>query len=210
MKQIETAVEDRFPAAVKIGMLKTHDAVRGVASAIERFGLKNVVLDPVLRASSGGVLLDPEAARILLQELVPKVDVVTPNLDEAFALAGRPVETVEDAEEASRRLRDLGPAAVVTGGHFPDQCVDVLCDGKGVLRFPGERLKRNGAHGSGCVFSSALATALGLGAELREAVGRARTFTREAIDRGYGLGAGTRVVDPLAYGSGRKTNRVAE
>ncbi|MCF8062805.1 MAG: bifunctional hydroxymethylpyrimidine kinase/phosphomethylpyrimidine kinase [Deltaproteobacteria bacterium] len=196
-RQIEVAVADAFPGAVKIGMLKSPGAVKTVASLIERFRLSNVVLDPVITATAGGRLLDVEALETFLSELVPRADVVTPNIEEASLLSGRPVQTLEEAEEAARSLKSLGPDVVVTGGHFPDQCVDLLFDGKGVHRFPGSRLQTTFTHGSGCVFSSALATCLGMGADLHGAVARARETTREALRLGYACGSAPGVVNPL-------------
>lgn len=196
-KQVEAVVADAFPGAVKIGMLKTLDAVMEVSSLIERHRLANVVLDPVMQASAGGRLLDPDALESFREELVPKVDVMTPNLDEASALAARPVTTLREAEEAARVLKDLGPDVVVTGGHLPDSCVDVLCDAQGLTRLHGSRLDVPFTHGSGCVFSSALATALGLGADFREAAACARNVTREALRKGYICGEGMGVINPL-------------
>ena len=196
-RQVEEAVADAFPRAVKIGMLKSPGAVKTVASLVERCGFANVVLDPVIRATAGGRLLDAEALRPFLEELVPRVDVLTPNLDEASLLSGRPVSSPGEAEEAARVLRALGPDVVVTGGHFPDRCVDVLCDGGGVHRFPGSRLETPFTHGSGCVFSSALAASLGLGMGLHAAVARAGETAREALRLGYALGPATGVVNPL-------------
>ena len=122
---------------------------------------------------------------------------MTPNLDEASLLSGRPVSSPGEAEEAARALKALGPDVVVTGGHFPDRCVDVLCDGGGVHRFPAGRLETPFTHGSGCVFSSALAASLGLGMGLHAAVARAGETAREALRLGYALGPATGVVNPL-------------
>ena len=196
-KQIEEAVADAFPRAVKIGMLKSRGAVRAVASLVERCRFVNVVLDPVMRATAGGRLLDVDAREAFLRELVPRVDVLTPNLEEASLLSGRPADTLEGAEEAARALKGLGPDVVVTGGHLPGQCVDLLCDIRGVHRFPGGRLETTCSHGSGCVFSSALAASMGVGMDLYGAVARAGETAREALRRGYALGSAPGVVNPL-------------
>ncbi len=195
-RQVEEAVADAFPRAVKIGMLQSAGAVKAVASLVERCGFANVVLDPVVRASAGGRLLDAEALAPFLEELLPRVDVLTPNLDEASLLSGGPVSSPGEAEEAARALKALGPDVVVTGGHFPDRCVDVLCDVGGVHRFPGGRLETPFTHGSGCVFSSALATLLGMGTALHRAVARAGETARQALRLGYALGPAAGVVNP--------------
>jgi hydroxymethylpyrimidine/phosphomethylpyrimidine kinase len=178
-------------------MLKSLGAVQAVASLIDRLGLRNVVLDPVIQATSGGGLLDADALGPFLEELVPRVDVLTPNLDEASLLSGLPADTLEEAERAARQLRGLGPDVVVTGGHFPDRCIDLLCDAGGVRRFAGSRLETAAAHGSGCVFSSALAVSLGMGMNLHAAVACARKTTREALQTGYACGSAPGVVNPL-------------
>jgi hydroxymethylpyrimidine kinase/phosphomethylpyrimidine kinase len=195
--QVEAVVSDAFPAAVKIGMLKTGGSVRAVAELIKRLSLENVVLDPVLSASAGGRLLEPDALDALREELIPRVRAVTPNLAEASAITGLPVESAGDAREAALALRRLGPEAVVTGGHLPGGCVDTVCDDEGVHSYSGARLDTDSTHGSGCVFSTALAVALGTGAGFRQAVIRARRVTRGALRHGYRWGEGTGAVDPL-------------
>jgi len=197
-KQIEAVVSDSPPKAVKIGMLHTLEAVRAVVRVIVRRDLPNVVLDPVLCASTGEWLLEPGALDFFREELIPRVRVITPNLPEASMLTGSSVETVEEAEVAARTLRALGPDVVVTGGHLKGLCVDVLYDETGPHRFSGERIETSCTHGTGCVFSSAVATALGMGMELSSAVEQARTLVRNALRRGYACGMGTGLVDPLA------------
>jgi len=199
-KQIEAVVNDVPPGAVKIGMLRTLEAVREVARLMDRHRLPNVVLDPVFRASTGEWLLEPEALTYFKCELIPRVHVITPNLYEAAELAGQAVETVEDAENAARRLHELGPDVVVTGGHLPGLCVDILSDKDGLYRFSGDRLETSCTHGTGCVFSSALATALAMGSDMRAAVECARALVRDALRRGYPCGVGAGVVDPLGGG----------
>lgn len=202
LKQVEAVLTDAFPQAVKIGMLKTADSVRAIAGLIEGFSLKNVVLDPVIRASTGAWLLEPEALLLFREELVPRAHVITPNLAEASALTGRPVESRVDAQEAALALKELGPDTVVTGGHLEGRCVDVICDGEGIHRYSGSRLKTTFDHGGGCVFSTALAAALGMGAGFRDAVVRARGLTRKALRSGYQLRAGFGVVNPLGTPTG--------
>lgn len=197
-KQIETVVSDVPPGAVKIGMLGTVQAVLEVAGCIEGNRLKNIVLDPVLRSTTGGSLLDHEAVGALRDLLLPGVRVVTPNLHEAGVLLGRDVKSLREAEQAARDLHARGPDVVVTGGHLEGACVDVLCTREGVYRLPGERLDSQNTHGTGCVFSSALATFLAMDLDVLTAAERAGLFTREAIKRGYAAGKGAGVVNPLS------------
>jgi len=201
-KQVEAVVSDSPPKAVKIGMLQTQEAIRAVVRVIERYDLPNVVLDPVVCASTGNRLLEPGALDCLRDDLIPRVRVITPNLLEASMLSGSSVETVEEAESVARRLRALGPDVIVTGGHLKGLCTDVLCDETGSHRYSGQRIDTSFTHGTGCVFSSAVATGLGMGMELSRAVEQARSLVREALRRGYACGSGKGPVDPLGRGRG--------
>jgi len=195
-KQVRTVVEDIRPDAIKVGMLATAAAVKAVAALIRRFKLFPLVIDPVLRASTGGSLLEAEAVSVLSGELFPLAEVITPNLAEASALSGTPVETVEDMERAARAIKAMGPNVVIKGGHLAGDCVDILYDGNGLYRFGAERIRTRHTHGTGCVFSSALATYLALGHELTEATRRAHGFTRQSIAQGYRCGEGAGVTNP--------------
>jgi hydroxymethylpyrimidine/phosphomethylpyrimidine kinase len=189
-------VKDLRPHAIKVGMVATAAAVKTVASLIKRFKLFPLVIDPVLRASTGGRLLEAEALSVLREQLLPLADVVTPNLIEASALSGRAVETVSEMEQAAKTLKEMGPNVVIKGGHLAGDCVDVLYDGSEIYRFRAERIRTDNTHGTGCVFSSALATSLALGYDMIEATRRARDFTRVSIARGYPCGDGAGVTNP--------------
>jgi hydroxymethylpyrimidine/phosphomethylpyrimidine kinase len=195
-KQIEFVFEDIRPDATKIGMLLTGAAVKGVARVIKKYGMPRLVVDPVLRASTGGRLLDAEAVPLLKETLLPMASVITPNLYEAEILTGRRVRNLEEMEEASRVIKGLGPDVVITGGHLKGECVDLLYDGRDVHHFYGSRIRTGHTHGSGCVFSSALATFLALGNDVKRAAELAHDFTRRAIRRGYPCGRGAGAVRP--------------
>ena len=195
-EQLRSVVTDNRPHAVKVGMLATATAVKAVAALVESFQLAPLVIDPVLRASTGGSLLAAEAVSVLRDELFPLAEVVTPNLSEASALCGRPVETVDDMEWATKAIKAMGPNVVIKGGHLAGDCVDILYDGSGLHRFGAERIRTDNTHGTGCVFSSALATYLALDHDLAEATRRANLFTRRSIARGYPCGSGAGVTNP--------------
>jgi hydroxymethylpyrimidine kinase/phosphomethylpyrimidine kinase len=195
-QQIETTVGDVFPDAAKIGMLSSDEAVKTVAGMIKRFELPQVVVDPVLRATTGKSLLVPEAVSLLKEILLPLSHVVTPNLYEAEILTGKRVRNLEEMEEAAKDIKGLGPDVVVTGGHLKGECVDILYDGKAVHRFSGSKIDTEHVHGTGCVFSSALATFLALEKNVVEATEQAHVFTRQAIERGYSCGKGVGIVRP--------------
>jgi hydroxymethylpyrimidine kinase/phosphomethylpyrimidine kinase len=196
--QIETVVQDIFPNAVKIGMLFTGAAMRSVARDIKKYGLPWVVLDPVFRASTGKALLESTAVTCLREVLLPLTDVVTPNLEEAGILTGKRVRTLSDMKKACTVIKQMGPSAVITGGHLKGDCVDLLYTGEGFHAFYGERIKTEHTHGTGCVFSSALAAFLAMGCGLEKAVSEAHHFTRHAIAKGYPCGRGPGVVRPLS------------
>ena len=185
--QIDAVVQDIGVDAIKIGMLATPDVVRLVAQAIARHGLTKVVLDPVMVATSGDRLIAPETAQVLVSELFPLSTVVTPNLDEAALLLGRPLSGIEDLDQAVSDLLALGaPAVLLKGGHLPgDLVVDVLGLADGTrLRLQSQRIATHNGHGTGCTLSSAIASYLALGLALPEAVSQARAYILGAIAAG--------------------------
>jgi hydroxymethylpyrimidine/phosphomethylpyrimidine kinase len=194
--QIKTVIEDQFPDAVKTGMLSSGPAVREIAAVIKEKGLRNLVVDPVIRASTGRQLLESSAIELMKEELLPLARVITPNIDEAGALTGRTVKDLAGMEEAAREIKDLGPDVIVTGGHLEESCVDLLFNGKDVYYFQGTKLETANTHGSGCVFSASLATFLALEYNIQEAARLAHDFTRHSLEKGYPCGRGAGVVSP--------------
>jgi hydroxymethylpyrimidine/phosphomethylpyrimidine kinase len=201
--QIETILDDLIPDAVKVGMLYSGTALKEVARLISGHGLRNVVVDPVLRASTGRVLLEPEAIPLLKEVLFPNTGVVAPNLYEAGALTGKEVKNISDMVDAARMIKVMGPDVVITGGHLKGECVDLLFDGKDFHRFSGSRIDTRHTHGTGCVFSTALTAFLARGKGLITATRLAHDFTRQAIIDGYACGRGPGPVQP---GSGSATS----
>jgi hydroxymethylpyrimidine/phosphomethylpyrimidine kinase len=190
--QIEAVASDIPLHATKIGMLANAAIVEAVAAAIRGLDLPRVVLDPVMLAKSGDLLLDDEAVEGLRLELLPCALVVTPNLPEAAVLCGHAVEAPHQAREAARRIHGLGPKAVVIkGGHGTgDYIVDLLFDGERFLEFPTARIHTRNTHGTGCTFASAIAARLALGDDLPDAVGRAQAYVVGAIRHGLAVGQG--------------------
>ena len=195
-RQIKAVVEDRPPDAVKVGMVFTSAAVKAVSRMIARYGLSPVVVDPVLRASTGRLLLEPGALRWLRERLLPLATVVTPNLHEAELLTGKRVRTLKEMERAAREIFRMGPQVVIKGGHLKGESSDVLFDGKDITVFPGKTIASAATHGTGCVFSSALATYLAMGETVREATQSAHDMVRRAIRGGYSMGRGAGPVAP--------------
>lgn len=184
--QIESVLSDLGADAIKIGMLYSNGAVAAVAEALRSQERPiPIVLDPVATATTGAELLQPEARTILVEELFPLASVVTPNLPEASSLTGMEISDVSGMKEAARAIQRQGPAAVIVkGGHLEGAPVDVLYDGADFVELSGERLDTGATHGSGCVFSAALASALARGDQLRSAFGYARGVVRSAMASG--------------------------
>jgi hydroxymethylpyrimidine/phosphomethylpyrimidine kinase len=189
VEQVRIVAEDIGVDAVKIGMLGTAGTVRAVCEALALLddGVP-IVIDPVMVAESGAVLLDDEARRAIVTELLPLATVITPNLPEARVLAD---SDGADVEELARALHALGPAnVVITGGHRAE-ATDVFYDGSEIHLLPGERHPDGAAHGSGCTHSSALAAHLALGFTALEAAAAAREIASQAVRDGLrDLGAG--------------------
>ncbi len=211
--QIDAVVEDIGVDAVKIGMLHSPEVVRVVADAIRRHRLPHVVLDPVMVATSGDRLIAAETAAVLVAELFPLAEVVTPNLDEAGWLLGRPIDGVEALEGAAHDLLRLGAkAALLKGGHLPgDWVVDVLAirDVAGVQRLQSQRIATHNGHGTGCTLSSAIAAHLALGLPLTRAVEQARAYILGAIAAGADVHTG-KGHGPLNHGYAPVAQRVLQ
>ncbi len=194
--QVKAVAEDIGVDAVKIGMLGTAETVEAVVEALALVDGAPVVIDPVMVAESGAVLLDMEARRALVERLLPLTAVATPNIPEARELTG--LGEGASREGLVRAVVGLGPkAAVVTGGHSED-LVDLFFDGEQLIEIPGERHPDGAAHGSGCTHSSALAAFLARGEGPLEAARKARVVASEAVGAGLrGIGAGPGPVNAL-------------
>ncbi|MFP8832736.1 bifunctional hydroxymethylpyrimidine kinase/phosphomethylpyrimidine kinase [Hydrogenophaga sp. XSHU_21] len=193
-EQIDAVVEDIGVDAVKIGMLHDPAVVRVVAQAIQRHRLHRVVLDPVMVATSGDRLIANDTQAVLVKELFPRASVITPNLDEAGWLIGKPIGSALELEAAARQLQAMGARAVLLkGGHLAGPVLtDLLIKGDAVTRWEGARIESTNTHGTGCTLSSAIACGLARGLLLRDAVAMARDYVRGALQgsAGWRLGQG--------------------
>jgi hydroxymethylpyrimidine/phosphomethylpyrimidine kinase len=181
-------------AAVHIGMLGSAKVVRAVVDFLVAHRIPNVVLDPVLKSSSGTALVDAAGARLLIDELLPLATIVTPNIDEASSLTGLPVTDPEQMRAAARKLHEMGASAVVvTGGHL-EKAIDLLSftGSRGIEQelFKSARLKSSSTHGTGCAFATAVACHLAMGRGLPEAVLLAKAYVAAAIGNAHPLGHG--------------------
>jgi hydroxymethylpyrimidine/phosphomethylpyrimidine kinase len=202
---LEELAADVPISAVHIGMLGTVKVVRAVAEFLSRRSaetkLPNVVLDPVLASSSGKELLDAPGIQALVEMLIPLVDVLTPNIEEAAILTGLKVTNLDEMRAAASKLHEMGSRAVViTGGHLA-KAIDLLsfATKNGVAQevFRAERQRSNSTHGTGCAFATALACHLALHRGIAEATLLAKTYVTAAIAAGHPLGRGTGPVNHL-------------
>ena len=194
--QIRPVLSDIGADAVKIGMLHSSELIRAVKSTLEEFDMRNVVLDPVMVATSGDKLLQDEAVETLQRELIPYVRVITPNIPEAEILLGRKIESQEQLPELARELSLDGRVSVLLkAGHLTDEeLIDVFYDAESdrTVELRSQRLATANTHGTGCTLSSAVAAFLAHGYELTEAVRRAKAYIDAAIRAGadYAIGHG--------------------
>jgi hydroxymethylpyrimidine/phosphomethylpyrimidine kinase len=196
--QLDTVLSDIQPDATKTGMLSTAANVELVAAKVREYGLTKLVVDPVMLSTSGALLLEPDAQLLFRKELLPLALLITPNLDEARALTGRPVSTVDDMEEAALQIHSMGARNVlVKGGHLEGDSTDVFFDGKQFFQLRSERIHNRHTHGTGCVFSAAITAYLALGKDLEAAVREGKQFVTAAIRGGLALGRGNGPCDPL-------------
>jgi len=197
--QIHAVASDLRPAALKTGMLATSDLVSAVAASIRKHDLDNLVIDPVMVATSGDRLLEEDAVSALKRELLPLGTVATPNLYEAEILSGAPVGSLDEMRTAAERILDLGvEAVIVKGGHLEGDAVDLLvgADGERVWRRP--RIECWNTHGTGCTLSAAVTAGLARGDDLETAVDRAIRYVTRAIETAPGLGHGNGPVNHFA------------
>jgi hydroxymethylpyrimidine/phosphomethylpyrimidine kinase len=198
LAQVRAIATDIGTDAIKIGMLGDVHTIEAVAQAIDEMPPETpIVLDPVMVAESGAQLLDPAAKATLIELLLPRATVVTPNVPEARALAGPDAKDL-DPKELARAIHSLGPqVVVVTGGHRED-ATDVFFDGHRLVEIPGPRHPGDAAHGSGCTHSSVLAARLALGDDPLEAARTAKELAARAVANGLTeIGAGPGPVDIL-------------
>jgi hydroxymethylpyrimidine kinase/phosphomethylpyrimidine kinase len=205
--QIEPVVNDFQIAAVKTGMLPTLETIEVTAEMIEHRELPNVVVDPVIRSTSGFDLIDESAMKFLIERLLPLASVVTPNMTEAERLTGIEVKDLDGMKRAAKRIYELArlsairnQAVLVKGGHLPDEATDVLFDGKQFQLFRAPKIITRNTHGTGCTLSSAIAALLAKGCEVAEAIAEAKRYLEAALQSAPNLGHGAGPLNHLVSG----------
>ncbi|MEQ8155940.1 MAG: bifunctional hydroxymethylpyrimidine kinase/phosphomethylpyrimidine kinase [Clostridiaceae bacterium] len=195
--QIDAIFTDIDVDAVKIGMVSKISTIKAIAEKLRLYKPKNLVLDPVMISKSGFSLLKPESKKALIEELIPQAYIITPNIPEAEEILMETgseitsIETVEDMEKAAKELYRLGCKNVLLkGGHIKGEATDVLYDGKDITHFYSERINTKNTHGTGCTLSSAIASNLALGLNIKEAVAKAKRYITTAIEHSLDIGKG--------------------
>ena len=191
-QQLDAVFEDIYPDAVKIGMVSSSELIRVIADRLAYYGAGNIVVDPVMVASSGSALMKSEAVRALTEELLPVASLVTPNIPEAQVLSGIIIESKEDMSTAAKQISDSCHCAVLLkGGHSINDANDLLYANGELVWFEGKRIDNPNTHGTGCTLSSAIASNLAKGFSLAESVKRAKDYISGALAAMLDLGKGS-------------------
>ena len=195
-QQLDAVFEDIFPDAVKIGMVSSGALIRVIGDRLRYYKAKNIVVDPVMVATSGSSLMKTEAVEVLMEELLPLALVLTPNIPEAQLLSGLPIENGEDMAAAAEKIGSTyGCAVLLKGGHRINDANDLLYADGEARWFMGRRIDNPNTHGTGCTLSSAIAANLAKGFSLEESVGRAKEYLSGALSAMLDLGKGSGPMD---------------
>ncbi len=194
--QLDAVFTDIFPDAVKIGMVSSEAIIEAIAERLAYYKAKNIVVDPVMVATSGSPLLSDGASGALRKRLFPLATLLTPNIPEAEALCGFSVENEADMMKAAEAIgRESGTAVLVKGGHLVNDAMDYLYTKEGGCWFRAERIDNPNTHGTGCTLSSAIACGLARGLSLAESIASAKEYLTGALRAGLDLGKGSGPLD---------------
>ncbi|MCR5032703.1 MAG: bifunctional hydroxymethylpyrimidine kinase/phosphomethylpyrimidine kinase [Lachnospiraceae bacterium] len=199
-KQLDMIFTDIYPDAVKIGMVADAALIRVIRERLEFYHAGNIVVDPVMVATSGAKLIAEDAVDALMEELIPLASLLTPNIPEAECICGETITDMEQMKKAAERIgRQYGCSVLVKGGHSIQDATDVLYDQETqkIRTFPGRRIDNPNTHGTGCTLSSAIASNLAKGYEMADAVAKAKEYISGALESGLNLGKGS---GPLDHG----------
>jgi hydroxymethylpyrimidine/phosphomethylpyrimidine kinase len=190
-EQLDMVCTDIFPDAVKIGMVFREDIIEAIADRIEKYQLKNIVLDPVMISTSGKPLFQESAMQLLITKLLPLATVITPNLNEAEYITGTRITTKEDMKAAAKAISSYYRSnLLIKGGHLADCSDDLLYCGDDYFWFEQVRIPNSNTHGTGCTLSSAIACNLANGLPVKESIAKAKAYITGAISAGLKLGKG--------------------
>ncbi|MEG0378904.1 MAG: bifunctional hydroxymethylpyrimidine kinase/phosphomethylpyrimidine kinase [Eubacterium sp.] len=196
--QLDAVFTDIWPDAIKIGMVSSKPIIHAIAKKLKEYKPKNVVLDPVMVATSGDALFDRDAQTTLIEELMPLADIITPNIAEAELLSGISITSKNDMIRAARDIVGYYKGAVlVKGGHLEDKADDLFYDEGFGYWMPKPKINNPNTHGTGCTLSSAIAANLAAGYDMLESVKKAKEYVYGAIEAGLDLGKGQGPLDHL-------------
>ena len=194
--QLDAVFQDIFPDAVKIGMVASSELIRVIADRLKFYQARNVVVDPVMVATSGSALMEDNAVQTLIEELLPLSTLVTPNIPEAEVLSGMTIENKDDMITAAKHIGDNYHCAVLLkGGHSINDANDLLYADGQLTWFAGRRIDNPNTHGTGCTLSSAIAANLAKGYALADAVQKAKDYISGALTAMLDLGNGSGPLD---------------
>ena len=195
-QEIDSIFTDIRPDAVKIGMVSEAPLIEMIAGKLREYHAQNIVVDPVMVATSGARLISADAIDTLKKQLLPMADILTPNIPETMELTGQTITSEQDMKIAARTIFDrYGCAVLVKGGHQLSDANDLLCDSDGFHWFRGHRIRNSNTHGTGCTLSSAIAANLAKGFSLTDSVHRAKIYISGALGAMLELGAGSGPMD---------------
>lgn len=190
--QLDCVFEDIYPDAVKTGMIPSAPLIKVIAAALKKYKAGNIVVDPVMVATSGAALMKDEALEAMKEELIPLATVITPNIPEAQALLGRKIGSESEIEEAAKSLCEThGCSVLIKGGHGTNDANDYLYQKSGGTWLRAERINNPNTHGTGCTLSSAIAANLAKGEDLIDAIRHAKEYLTGALAYGLDLGKGS-------------------
>ena len=190
-QQLDAVFEDIYPDAVKIGMAASGELIRVIADRLRYYGAQNIVVDPVMVASAGSSLIKQNAVQILIQELLPRATLVTPNIPEAEILSGIKISSKEDMIKVSKHIGDsCGCNVLLKGGHCTIDADDILYENGKFVWFDGKRIDNHNTHGTGCTLSSAIASNLAKGLTLTDSIQSAKEYVTDTLSAGLDLGYG--------------------
>lgn len=196
--QLDCVFEDIYPDAIKIGMLGNHEMIDVVAKKLVQYGAKNIVLDPVMVATSGSRLINEDAISSMIEKLFPLTILITPNTMEAEILGRMKIGSIKDQKQCANQIfQKWNTNVLLKGGHLSGNAFDVLVCGDGEFGFEAPRSANKNTHGTGCTLSSAIASNLALGYDLQESIQRSKDYLTRAIMANLNLGKGRGPINHL-------------
>ncbi|MGN8913386.1 bifunctional hydroxymethylpyrimidine kinase/phosphomethylpyrimidine kinase [Anaerofustis butyriciformans] len=190
--QIDCIFTDIRPDSVKIGMVSNSDIINTIADKLIEYKAENIVVDPVMVATSGSKLISDEAKDTLINRLLPLGTIITPNIPEAEVLSGMSIKIDEDMIKAAKEIsKNIDSAILIKGGHYDKNANDLLYDNGEIFWFKGDRVDTNNTHGTGCTLSSAIACNLAMGYSKEESIKNAKDYITGALKAGLDLGKGS-------------------